>query len=40
MNYNPLWLRILAYAVAILVSIFYLYPYWWMLLGAFRPAES
>lgn len=40
MNHNPLPLRILAYVIAILVSIFYLYPYWWMLLGAFRPAEA
>jgi ABC-type glycerol-3-phosphate transport system permease component len=36
----PFGLRLLAYSVAILVSIFFLYPYWWMLLGAFRPAEA
>jgi ABC-type glycerol-3-phosphate transport system permease component len=37
---QPFALRLLAYLVAILVSIFFLYPYWWMLLGAFRPAEA
>ncbi len=37
---QPFGLRLLAYSVAILVSIFFLYPYWWMLLGAFRPAEA
>ncbi|RYH07350.1 carbohydrate ABC transporter permease [Tropicimonas sp. IMCC6043] len=40
MIHRPLWLRVIAYAIAILVSLFYLYPYWWMLLGAFRPAEA
>ena len=29
-----------AYAIAIVTSLFFLYPYWWMLLGAFRPAEA
>lgn len=29
-----------AYAVAILVSLLFIYPYWWMLLGAFRSAEN
>jgi ABC-type glycerol-3-phosphate transport system permease component len=33
-------MRALAYAIAILVSLFYLYPYWWMLLSALRPAEA
>ncbi|MFV0335101.1 MAG: carbohydrate ABC transporter permease [Tropicimonas sp.] len=37
---QPLGLRILAYAFAIFGSIFFLYPYWWMLLGAFRPTEA
>lgn len=32
--------RILAYAAAIAGSIFFLYPYWWMLLGAFRSTED
>ena len=40
MIHRPLWLRVLAYAICIIVSIFFLYPYWWMLLGAFRPAEA
>lgn len=29
-----------AYAVLILGSVFFLYPYWWMVLGAFRSAEN
>jgi ABC-type glycerol-3-phosphate transport system permease component len=37
---DPLALRLLAYGGAIVVSLFFLYPYWWMLLGAFRPAEA
>ncbi|WP_319529811.1 carbohydrate ABC transporter permease [uncultured Cohaesibacter sp.] len=37
---NPLSIRILAYLVAIAVSIFFLYPFWWMIMGAFRPAEA
>lgn len=32
--------RAIAYAVATLVTIFFLYPYWWMLLGAFRTTEA
>lgn len=37
---EPLVLRLLAYGIAVLVSVFFLYPYWWMLLGAFRPAQA
>jgi len=37
---EPLALRVLAYGVAILCSVFFLYPYWWMLLGAFRSTEA
>ncbi len=37
---HPYPLRIAAYATAIACSIFFLYPSWWMLLGAFRPAEA
>lgn len=37
---QPFGMRLLAYTVAILVSIFFLYPYWWMLLGAFRSTEA
>ncbi len=40
MNTPAIPLRILAYAVAISVTIFFLYPYWWMLLGAFRSTEA
>lgn len=32
--------RVLAYAVAIAISVFFLYPYWWMVLGAFRSTEA
>jgi ABC-type glycerol-3-phosphate transport system permease component len=39
MNAHPL-VRVAAYAVAILVSIFFLYPYWWMVLGAFRSTNA
>jgi len=40
MNTPAIPWRILAYAVAIIVTIFFLYPYWWMLLGAFRSTEA
>ena len=32
--------RILAYTAAILGSVFFLYPFWWMLIGAFRSTEA
>ncbi len=32
--------RSLAYCIALVVSLLFLYPYWWMLLGAFRSAEA
>ncbi len=32
--------QILAYAAAILVSLLFLYPYWWMLVSAFRPTRA
>ncbi|MCZ8099649.1 MAG: carbohydrate ABC transporter permease [Alsobacter sp.] len=32
--------RFLAYAVAITISLAFLYPYWWMVLGAFRSTEA
>ena len=31
---------ITAYACASAVTVFFLYPYWWMLLGAFRSTEN
>lgn len=34
------WARGLAYAVALLVSLGCLYPYWWMLVSAFRSTEA
>ncbi len=33
-------LQALAYAAAILVSLLFLYPYWWMLVSAFRPTRA
>lgn len=32
--------QILAYAAAILTSLLFLYPYWWMLVSAFRPTRA
>jgi len=34
------WLRVLAYAAACVVSLLCLYPYWWMLVSAFRSTEA
>jgi len=33
-------LRALAYAIAAIVSLLFLYPYWWMLIGAFRSTRA
>ncbi len=33
-------LQALAYAVASVVSLLFLYPYWWMLVSAFRPTRA
>lgn len=33
-------LRVLAYAVATVISLLFLYPYWWMLIGAFRTTRA
>ena len=32
--------RIAAYTVAIIVSVLFLYPYWWMLVSAFRDTQA
>lgn len=32
--------QIAAYAAAILTSLLFLYPYWWMLVSAFRPTRA
>jgi ABC-type glycerol-3-phosphate transport system permease component len=32
--------RVLAYALAIFVSLLFLYPYWWMLVSAFRSTQA
>lgn len=32
--------RLAAYAVAVPVSLAFLYPYWWMLVSAFRPTRA
>ena len=37
---KQLALRTAAYAVATGISIVFVYPYWWMLLGAFRSTEA
>ncbi|MCB1971681.1 MAG: carbohydrate ABC transporter permease, partial [Geminicoccaceae bacterium] len=37
---HSLPVRLFAYVIALAGSLFFLYPYWWMLLGAFRPAEA
>jgi ABC-type glycerol-3-phosphate transport system permease component len=39
---NSRWspLRVLAYAAAGFVSLLCLYPYWWMLVSAFRSTEA
>jgi ABC-type glycerol-3-phosphate transport system permease component len=34
------WLQALAYAVASVTSVLFLYPYWWMLVSAFRPTRA
>jgi ABC-type glycerol-3-phosphate transport system permease component len=33
-------LQVLAFAVASIVSLLFLYPYWWMLIGAFRTTRD
>lgn len=32
--------RVVAYALAIFVSLLFLYPYWWMLVSAFRSTQA
>jgi ABC-type glycerol-3-phosphate transport system permease component len=32
--------RAIAYAIAIAISVVFLYPFWWMVLGAFRSAQA
>ena len=32
--------KLLAYAVAVVVSLVCLYPYWWMLVSAFRSSQA
>jgi hypothetical protein len=32
--------RLAAYAAASLIALLFLYPYWWMVLGAFRSTEA
>ncbi len=34
------WLQALAYGAALLISVLFLYPYWWMLIGAFRTTRA
>jgi ABC-type glycerol-3-phosphate transport system permease component len=40
MHTAPLWQRILAWAVAGLVTLICLYPYYWMLVSAFRTSQA
>ena len=37
---HPAWLRALAIGTALLVSLICLYPYWWMLVSAFRSSQE
>lgn len=34
------WLKILAYSMAVLISLICLYPYYWMLVSAFRSSQA
>ena len=40
MRDTPIWLRVLAYGTAALVSLLCLYPYYWMLVSAFRSSQD
>ena len=40
MQYTARWLRFLAYGTALLVSLVCLYPYYWMLVSAFRSSQE
>lgn len=37
---QALWMRVLAYGVAVLVSLICLYPYYWMLVSSFRDTQA
>ncbi len=40
MHTAPAWLKVLAYCVAVLISVICLYPYFWMLVSAFRSSQA
>lgn len=40
MHKAPAWLKVLAYSVAVLISLICLYPYYWMLVSAFRSSQA
>ena len=40
MHYSPPWIKALAYGIAVLVSLVCLYPYYWMLVSAFRSSQA
>ena len=40
MHQSPTWLKALAYGTAALVSLVCLYPYYWMLVSAFRSSQD
>ncbi len=40
MHTAPAWLKVPAYCVAVLISVICLYPYFWMLVSAFRSSQA
>ena len=40
MHKSPIWLKVLAWSVALAVSFVCLYPYYWMLVSAFRSSQA
>ena len=40
MHQAPVWMKALGVATAVLVSFVCLYPYWWMLVSAFRSSQA
>ena len=40
MHHTPVWMKALGVSTAVLVSFVCLYPYWWMLVSAFRSSQA
>ena len=40
MHHPPVWMKALGVSAAVLVSFVCLYPYWWMLVSAFRSSQA